>query len=250
LPLLEAAGDHQGLAAVWLSLAGGVYNGRCQYAKMEYAAEQQRHHALLAGVPPSHHGPLSIALVHGPRPADEALRSLDDLIGDDPGPFLDLTRAVLLAMTGRSEALALARTTDKQTRELGFPTTPEIAEVEALVGNLEAAAERMGVFCDWLAQRGRNSPLAYYAAWRGRLLCELGRYEEAERLGLETRELGDLDDPLTQAYWRQVAALVYASRCEPAEAERLALEAVAYTEQWIPHGSGRRPVGPWRRLRA
>jgi tetratricopeptide (TPR) repeat protein len=88
----------------------------------------------------------------------------------------------------------------------------------------------MGVYCDWLAERGLTAPLSTYGAWRGRRLCELGRYDEAERLARESRELGDEDDPITQAYWRQVAALVHASRGEHAEAERLAREAVARTE--------------------
>jgi class 3 adenylate cyclase len=231
LPLLEAAGDHQGLAALWLSLANGVYNIRCQYAEMEHAAEQGRRHALLAGLPPSIQVPLSIALVFGTRPADEALQRLDEFAEGEPSPNLDLARAILLAMSGEFEAaLALAEPAEKHERELGVPTTPELAEIEALAGNHEAAAVRMGVYCDWLAERGLTAPLSTYAAWRGRRLCELGRYDEAERLARESRELGDEDDPITQAYWRQVAALVHASRGEHAEAERLAREAVARTE--------------------
>jgi tetratricopeptide (TPR) repeat protein len=61
---------------------------------------------------------------------------------------------------------------------------------------------------------------------RGRELCALGRYEEAEALAQRGRELGGSDDLFTQATWRQVQALVLSSRREHAEAERLAREAV------------------------
>jgi tetratricopeptide (TPR) repeat protein len=64
---------------------------------------------------------------------------------------------------------------------------------------------------------------------RGRALCALGRFEEAEPLALQGRELGDDDDPMTQALWRQVAALVQAHHVEYAEAEELARQAVAIT---------------------
>jgi tetratricopeptide (TPR) repeat protein len=50
-------------------------------------------------------------------------------------------------------------------------------------------------------------------------------------LALQGRELGNDDDAQTQSLWRQVAALVAAHRGDPAEAERLAREAVAITEQ-------------------
>jgi tetratricopeptide (TPR) repeat protein len=65
----------------------------------------------------------------------------------------------------------------------------------------------------------------------GRDLCALGRFEEAEPLAEKGRELGDVDDVMTQALWRQVRALVLAQRGERTEAERLGREAVALAEQ-------------------
>ena len=49
LPLLEAAGDHEGLAEVWSILANGVYNLTGRYLEGEHAAEQMVHEARLAG---------------------------------------------------------------------------------------------------------------------------------------------------------------------------------------------------------
>ena len=66
---------------------------------------------------------------------------------------------------------------------------------------------------------------------RGRILCALGRYDEAEPLATQGRELGDENDPITQSVWRRVAALVAAHRGETTEAERLAREAVTHTQK-------------------
>jgi ATP/maltotriose-dependent transcriptional regulator MalT len=85
--------------------------------------------------------------------------------------------------------------------------------------------------CDWLEETENYGYLSTYAPEFGRVLCALGRYDEAEPLARRGRELGDEQDAVTQAYWRQVQALVHASRGQQAEAEPLAREAVAITEK-------------------
>lgn len=62
------------------------------------------------------------------------------------------------------------------------------------------------------------------------MLCELGRYDEAEDLAAQGRDVGGLDDAFTQTVWRQTAALVYSHRGEHGEAERLAREAITFLE--------------------
>jgi tetratricopeptide (TPR) repeat protein len=66
-------------------------------------------------------------------------------------------------------------------------------------------------------------------AMQARVLCALDRYEEAEPLADHARELSAEDDAMSQAFWRQTAALVRASRGEHTEAERLARQAVEIT---------------------
>jgi tetratricopeptide (TPR) repeat protein len=68
-------------------------------------------------------------------------------------------------------------------------------------------------------------------ALRGRSLWRIDRSAEAEALARMSRELGDEQDAVTQALWRQVQALVCADRAEYPEAERLARDAVAITER-------------------
>jgi tetratricopeptide (TPR) repeat protein len=224
IPLLEARKDPAGLADVWLSLGSGVYNVRCRYEEMMQAAERAREYEVLAGRPHRSDLPLVIGLVYGPRPVDEALRALDAL---DSTVRTDLNRATLLAMSGRiDEARALADRMEEHMPELG-DSAHEFAEIESLAGDRRAAAERLGRFCEKLAEVGEAAPLATYAGLQGRELCAVGRFEEAERCAAQSRELAQPDDPVTQALWRQVSALVSAHRGDHTDAERLAREAVA-----------------------
>ena len=65
----------------------------------------------------------------------------------------------------------------------------------------------------------------------GRSLCALGRYDEAEPLAEQGRDLGHEQDLVTQALWRQVQARVLSHRGQHADAEALAREAVAIIER-------------------
>jgi tetratricopeptide (TPR) repeat protein len=104
-------------------------------------------------------------------------------------------------------------------------------ELEELAGNYEAAAEQLRSVCDHFTEQGLSALLSTHAPMRGRLLCAVGRYGEAEQLAAQGHDLGSEDDPITQSLWRRVAALVAAHRDEHAEAERLAREALAYSHQ-------------------
>ena len=174
------------------------------------------------------------ALVLGPRPADEALRTLDSVLPANPHPGALLRRAELLAMLGRfDEAWALAIPAGERMRELIGDAGGEnvLAEIAALAGEHAAAAGHLRRYCDMLERHGSRSLLSTYAPQLGRSLCALGRYDEAEPLAQLGRELGGEQDLATQMLWRQVQALIHAHRGEHAEAERLAREAVAIAER-------------------
>jgi class 3 adenylate cyclase/predicted ATPase len=227
IPLLEARLDHAGLAEIWFALASSVY--RCRYEQMVQAAAQARHHEALAGMPHRSDAMQALGLQLGPRPVDEALERCAAL---DPRWNIDLSRAFLLAMSGRiDEARTLADAATKHARELGHTADPWLAEIEKLAGNHEGAAEVLRSLCDRLAGRGFDAPLAAYAGLRGRELCSLGRYDEADALAMEARDHAHKDDLVTQAFWRQAAALARAHRGEHPEAERLAREAVAFARE-------------------
>ena len=104
---------------VWDALGYGVANWRGRFEDWAHAAEQALRHARLAGQ--AQLGPLlpRSALVYGPRPADEALRTLDALLPENPHPWLLLCRAWLLTMLARfDEAAQIAREAGDRLRDL------------------------------------------------------------------------------------------------------------------------------------
>ena len=110
-----------------------------------------------------------------------------------------------------------------------------LGEVAWLAGDAKSAAEYLRLWCDQLERSGRQSILSTLAPELGRMLCALGDYDEAERLALLGRELGEEEDFATQMYWRQTQALVHVSRGNHDQAIDLVREAVAIGERtdWL-----------------
>jgi class 3 adenylate cyclase/tetratricopeptide (TPR) repeat protein len=234
LPLLEDAEDHAELVHVWAARGYGVANTYGRYEEWARSAEEALRHARLAGQRPGHLFDLDSALVLGPTPADEALERLDSALPRRPHPAAVGMRPVLLAMLGRfDEAWETARDANLRLRELtgGAEVELTLAEIAVLAGDDEAAAEHLRIFCDYLAERGHRSLLSTFAPIRGRVLCALGRFDEAESQAALGRELGEEHDVATQSLWRQVQARVDANRGLHEQAESLAREAVALTER-------------------
>jgi class 3 adenylate cyclase/tetratricopeptide (TPR) repeat protein len=231
LPLLEQVGDHAGLIHVWEAL-GCVANTHCHFEDEAHAAEQAMYHARRIGRPGLF--VLPHALILGPRPAEEALRTLLPLLTDDPHPEPRLWVAILLNMLGRfDEAGAAAQEASRRVRELTGEYGAErlLALFATFTGNHEAAARSWRLVCDAAEEQGNRNVLSTFAPTLGRSLCMLGRYDEAEPLAHLGRELGDEQDAVTQMLWRQVVALVYSHRGQHQDAERLAREAVAIGER-------------------
>jgi DNA-binding SARP family transcriptional activator/tetratricopeptide (TPR) repeat protein len=232
LPVLERAGDHAGLVQVWLAI-GSVASQRGRYEERACIAEHALRHARLAGLRPRIVFGLDFALVLGPRPADDALRVLEAALPKDAHPGALLNRARLLAMLRRvDEARALAHDANARYRELTGKDSGYIpAEVATIAGDHAAAVGYLQAFCGWCEEHHQRALLSTYAPTLGRSLCALGRYDEAEPYADLGRKLGDGQDISAQMLWRQVKALVQASRGEHAQAEQLAREAVAIGEQ-------------------
>jgi class 3 adenylate cyclase/tetratricopeptide (TPR) repeat protein len=233
LPLLEEARDDAALMYVWLALAE-LGNLRGQMAERAGALEHVLSHARRLGRVPPHLFGLERTIAVGPRPADEALRTLDELRAQPPTPNSDLIRALVLAMLNRfDEAWPLAHAACDRLREQAGDDRGEVIliEIALLAGDYEMAARILRRWCEHFEQRGYRSYLSTYAPLLGNSLCELGRYEEAEPLARLGRELGDERDIATECLWRQVQARVHAWRGEHDESEKLAREAVAIVER-------------------
>ncbi len=240
LSLLDSCGDHRGLVTVWFVLSE-LGNMRGQLESRAAAVEQAIGHARLVEAQSGHADDLAwaltdslaSALVRGPRPAGEALETLDRLVPESRDPGLALNRAILLTMLDRTgEAGALARAAEERLREFGNLGDADVgfAEIDLLTGDLEQAADHYRAYCQHLESNDRRAELSSYAPRLGRLLCAFGGHAEAERLADKGRQLGDRDDVVTQGAWRQAKALVCSARGQHAEAERLAREALELAE--------------------
>jgi class 3 adenylate cyclase len=232
LPLLEQADDHPGLARVWFALSHAA-GFRCHFEAQAEAGQEALRHFRLTGQNswlPSVPG----ALIQGPRPADEALQKLDSVLPPNPQPPALLSKAVLLAMLDRfDEAWALALPAAKRLGEFrgGGWGDWELAAIAELAGDHTSAARHLREVCEMFERQGSRSQLSTSASRLGHSLCALDDFVEAERLAQVSRELASDQDLLTQALWRQVQALTSMNRGEHAEADRLAHDAVAITEE-------------------
>ena len=79
-------------------------------------------------------------------------------------------------------------------------------------------------------EAGERGYLSTFAGDLANALAALGRVDEAEEWAGRSAELGGSDDLATQMLWRQARARVHALRGQPAEAERLAREAISLIE--------------------
>ena len=232
LPLLEAAGDHAGLAEVWYVLAQGVYNGRCQYAQIEYASERANGHALLAGLPPRL-GMMGVALLYGPRPVSEVLPIFEARAetyrhpgtaarpGGLPGDERQDRRGARSRAGGRRPTSRVRQPAHCQPAHGGHRTH---RGKRAGRGRSPAGSTATTFAC--AASQPRSPTML--RCWDARSARSASSTTSNE-LAAEGREYGAETDPLTQALWRQVTALVQAHRGNHADAERFAREAVEYT---------------------
>jgi class 3 adenylate cyclase len=233
LLVLDPARDHAALVHVWEALGLGVANFRGRWDDWAHAGEQARRYAMLGGHP-GHLFADDLAIASGTKRADDALEALATVRPDAPHPGTEMTRAWLLAMLGRSEeAWPLAKEARDRIWELsGAHWVDWIpAWIAALEGDHESAVGYLVPFCELLEARDQRFYLSSIAGMLGRELCAVDRYEDAEQYVQLVRDLGVRQSALGEALWRQVRALVLASRGEHPEAEEVARQAIAIIEQ-------------------
>jgi class 3 adenylate cyclase/tetratricopeptide (TPR) repeat protein len=240
MPTFEQAGDLRGLHAAWAALTTVEHNRGHNEAKLE-AAERAVDYARRAGDEQRARSAIP-ALVNarffGPTPVDETLRWIDqqEAAGVDHLAFLS-HRAELLAMQGRTkDARGLIAGHQARLEELGATVGLALgcafaSRIEILAGDWVAAERWAREGCELLERMGSLSWLSTAAGELARVLCELGRYDEADDWSRRSEELGASDDIATQIAWRQARAMVLAHRGDVTGAERLAREALVISEQ-------------------
>jgi tetratricopeptide (TPR) repeat protein len=229
LPRLEEAGDHAGMVHVWQALGYGVANARGRMEDWAYAAEQSIRHARAAGWRTLDTFGLASALIFGPRPADEALETLDELVHDPSEPSDLIKRAYLLAILDRARAAReLTDRAAERLREWGVRRHEVFfADIAALMGDYDLAVRNGEQAVADFEAHGHVFLQASYGAKLARRLCLLGRYDEAEELARFSSTI-----PSQETWtWRQALARVHAHRREHDDAERLAREAVAAVDE-------------------
>jgi tetratricopeptide (TPR) repeat protein len=226
LPEEEQRGDPVRLSHLWSALVG-VANFKGQDEEHVAAAERAVRYARLAGDLGGELYGLDWALVFGPRPADEALRTLEELTAGRPLSRADLGRSVLLAMLDRTdEAWHLAEAVSAHLREVtGDPGSAYLALVATVSGDLATACRHLRACID-AAPPGSEGVMSVYSRWLARDLCRIGRFDEAEEC---LRRPIDVEPTALALRFqgRAAEALLLARRGDFEEAEAAARDAIA-----------------------
>jgi class 3 adenylate cyclase len=234
----EQADDEAGAMRAWVAI-GAIERSRCLFAESAKAFE----HALLLArktgderVANTTLFQLVSLLVWGPTPVEEALRRIEAEETYQEHPLIMSPRAQLEAMLGHvDEARSLHARASGRWNELVGHEHPAIWDaryrIEKLAGDDVAAEQAVRRACEILAERGERPYRSTLTGELARVLCALGRFDEAEECSQLSEELGMDDDVGTQMLWRQTRALVLAHRGDHTPALRLARRAVAIAEQ-------------------
>ena len=235
----EELGDDAALATVWTELAMIEWMP-CRYDRATLAADRAIEHARRSGdkrLLGNALVPLIAGQMFGLATPEEGLRTLDELRGDLSESRLceaaaHFVRGFYTAMQGSfEEARRLAALADDVAVALGSEfqlsaNAEGLGHIELYAGDAEAAERAFGRNYETLDGMGDEGHKSTGAAMLARALCDLGRFDDAERYAEIALRIGAGDDLATQAPARSTQALVHAARGEFEAAEQLAREAV------------------------
>jgi tetratricopeptide (TPR) repeat protein len=239
---LQELGDDPGIVQATITLSRmAFYHGQCARSLEISSGLLDR----ASGFPFSARRMLalirSVGGYFGPASVDEALRIYDQALAMVPDSiiaqaFLGEIHAALLAMQGRGEEFRVEQDRiDRLMDEIELPealtnTYQGRGEAERYLGHLDRAEQqfRAGVEqWDALGETGFNSTMTALLA---SVLCDLGRFDEAEFYAHRSRELSADDDFASQAAWRMAQSRVLSHRGDHDEALAMVDEAIAINE--------------------
>ncbi len=252
LRAFEELGDDAALATVWTELAMIEWMP-CRFYRATLAADHAIEHARRSGdkrLLSKAVLPLIAGQMFGLATPDEGLRTLDELSEDLSDSRLLETlplfiRGVFTAMQGSfEEARRLIALADDVAEAIGsaFELAAHaegLGHIELYAGNAEAAERAFRRDYESLEGMGDEGHSSTGAAMLARTLCDLGRFEEAERYIEIALRIGAKDDLATNVPARSARALVHAARGEFDQAEQQAREAVElYADAECPNFQG------------
>jgi predicted ATPase/class 3 adenylate cyclase len=223
--LIHASAGRVSQAAGWVDLAADHAEGAGD------AATAARLRSLITG-----------SLLLGPTPAPEAVDACEELlerIGDYRaargnalvnlgalrGVSGDLTEARRLIGEGSDMLMDLGVLGS----QMGGPAlrSERLFIVETFYGGLAEAERELRLACEHLEATGETWAATTTYAELALVLCDQGRFADAEEAADRSRATSAEDDPIAEAGWRASLARAYAHTGRASEAERLATEAVA-----------------------
>jgi predicted ATPase/class 3 adenylate cyclase len=180
--------------------------------------------------------------LHGPTPIPEAIEQVEASLARSASQLHVVQgRAVLASLHGYAgtdpeSGAAEMRAARGVVREMGEEVLwgglgMSEAELVALSGDVEGAAAVLQEACEELERLGEKSFLSTSLGLLAGHLCDLGRFDEAERYALMGKEIGATEDILTEAVWRSSLARTLAARGEHGEALRLMQESLELSEK-------------------
>lgn len=243
IPILEAAGDHNGLVRAW-RLLGWVSGTACRYGEAESAVREAVEHARLAGdrrAVTRNQMSFAIAALYGPMPVPEAVR-LCELIVADVGGDRRAEGVVLGAMAhlnATAGEFALARQQYGRARQIledlggrlmAATVSLDSGRVELLAGRPESAERELRHDFEILMEIDERYALSTVAALLAAAVHHQGRTEEALVLTVASEDAAAEDDVESQNLWRRVRALILTELGRGDEALSLSDEALRLVE--------------------
>ena len=242
IPIFEEVADEVGLATAWRLryAAGGL---ALTFDEAAAAADQVVRHAEAAGdTRQARRGAVGWALsaVHGSTPVRAAISRCEELVrlveGDRRSEAaIQLCLAQLAAMDEQVElGRELYHSAQRLLMELGpsvlaSATSTEVATVEMLAGDLDAAESQLRSDNEALEEIGEKYLRSSVVALLARVMVLKHADHDAEHFALEAGALAAPDDVEAQVMWRSVLARRRARQGELEEARRLVDEAVNLT---------------------
>ena len=235
----EPADDHDVLARAW-DLIATTHNWRSQAAEWQRASEKAASHARETGdlaLEVRTAMDLAGPIVYGPVTVDEGLRFADDLtarLGHVPEVqgFAAHVRSHMRARLGQFDgAFEGANAWRHHIHELGQEimyarTASCVWDVCSWARDWEHGEEVLRESYEMFERMGMHTHRSTVAAHLGEAVFGQGRVEEAQRLSVESEELGASDDLFNEMSWMRLRAKVAAAHDEPDQARALAKRAV------------------------